>query len=133
MRLKISLGLAVAMILGGCSTTPQEIDSYPVHASFSVNEPLGDLYYRLTATPVSDGVCSQILNSYIYQDRGEFRIYYGAIVGSIAGSTIFLNNAVYAKQQGSATSVDVRKTTSAVGHEKSTAKLINFIKTGSCK
>lgn len=134
MILKNTLGLFIAsIILGGCYTTPQQIDSYPVHASFAVSESLDSLYYRLTTATIKDGACSQIFNAFMYQDRGEFRIYYGANVGSATGGGIFLNNAVYAKKQGASTNVDIKKTSSAVGHERNTAKLVNFIKTGRCE
>lgn len=130
MKLKNSLGLAVvAMILGGCSTTPQEIDSYPVHESFVVQEPLNELYYRLTTSGSDDIACNQILTSFIYPERGEFRVYYG---GNLGYGNILINNAVYAKQVGPAVEIDLKKTGTGFHHKGITQRLTNYIKTGRC-
>ncbi|MFI8611180.1 hypothetical protein ACIGFL_23040 [Pseudomonas sp. NPDC077649] len=118
--------------LSGCVIAPTDADKSPVAAQFVLNESASDLYYRLTAPTVDDPACSNVYRNAFYQDRGEFRIYYGADVASVAGGSQVMMNAVYAKQTSEGTEVVVRDTQFGLAHERFTRKLVNFIKTGNC-
>lgn len=121
-----------AGVLSGCVIAPTDADKSPIAAQFVVSESLSDLYYRLTAPTADDPACSKVYRNAFYQDRGEFRIYYGADVASLAGGTPVMMNGVYAKQTSAGTEVVVRDTQFGLIHENYTRKLVNYIKTGSC-
>ncbi len=134
MKLKNSLGLAVVvLILGGCSTTLQDIDAQPVHESFVVNDTLENLYHRLTTTNSNELACGAVMKSNIYPERQEFRIYYGTNFPSLLGNIQAVNNALFAKAVEGGTAIDLKKTTAVMTHERLTRQLTNFVKTGRCE
>ncbi|WP_434458094.1 hypothetical protein JQR85_05520 [Stutzerimonas urumqiensis] len=128
------LGLAAVMAVGltGCVITPKDVDAEPVFSEFTVDEPISDLYYRLTSNQSENEFCNQIHKPMFYPDRGQFRIYYGSTQFGMNGVSPLMLASIHGQAVGDKTKLVMREAN--IVKEGTVAEVLtNFIKTGVCE
>lgn len=120
------------VVMSGCAKSPIDADQSPVYEQFVLRESPGDLYYRLTTQASDDPVCAGVFKSSYYQERGEFRVYFGLQPGMLSSAPSSILGGVYGQRVEGGTKVIVRDAQFGFAHEKFSSQIANFVRTGSC-
>lgn len=126
------MSLAAVIIAGayltGCATGPGEVDEKPVYKTITLHEPIEDVYFRLTADIPKGSRCEEILRSNHYQNRGEFRIYYGVVAGFNQGGVL---DSLTGRKQGDSTLLEFRSN-KVFGNDTYSDWVSEYLVSGNC-
>lgn len=121
--------LAVGGGLWGCANTPGDLDAKPIYRVITLDQEVEDVYYRLTAEAPRGSRCEERVSADYYPGRGEFRIYYGRIVGFSQGGIL---DSLVGRSRDGKTILEFRKNSSAFGNDTYSDWVAAYLETGKC-